>query len=709
MPRFSKHAIIRLLSQTFLSLVFLATLLVVSAQPASAEGLTGPNSPSKWDNINKDGGVGSGTELNCKFDDSATVFCENNETATNHNATKYYFDPVRSAAAGHDVFTPSNYGPDQGSDNDNKAGEPDKWGVVHFPESATGNYGLLYISKSATEWEGGTKENDVDTANISSEPDDADVCNIEKFRGDQEKSVTCTTGWTDPPESVTATYKTTEPQLVKKCDKGGLGFVLCPIQEMMIDVVSQLNEWLANLLDINTEGFQNETLKEASQNILNLTNAIYAIIFLVIIFANGLSIGIDSYALKKMVPRLVAAIILSQFAFFITGAFIEIGNILGRGITAFFASIVPETANRAGAGGALALGVLTAGAVLVAISMLVIVIIALLVVLAVLAIRWAILYALILVAPLAFAAHVLPNTDKLWKLWWTNLVKLVMMFPIIMAITSGAAFLGAIMVNSDSPGAIQVVGALLPFIGFLLIPKAFKWSGNIMAATGGKVAEYGTKRAKSSAKEGAQAKLTNKGIETGLKIPVLGKAVGNSKTLGTAIHKNMGQREKRIDSKQGLDSVSGSRLEKMAAAGHKGAKDEIQKKYSEELDKQETRARQGLSVDATKLVKLRTVLGGSEGSVEQTNRANLEASRLGNAAQQYVNDAPPGAAPREMPEIRYNKPGEKAPANAPAGTPDPQRNYFGGTPIVQPATPGTPPPRNPANPLQPPPPHGGHM
>ncbi len=423
-----------------------------------------------------------------------------------------------------------------------------------------------------------------------------------------------------------STFKSTQNAIKDSCDGGALGFILCPIQDAMLKVVETLNGWLANILDINTSGFQNDTLQRASQNILGLANAIYALIFLVIIFANGLSIGIDSYTLKKMVPRLVAAIILSQFAYFLTGAFIEFGNVLGRTVTAFFVQLVPESANGVGLGGAVTLGVLTGVAILLILVMLLVIIVAFLVVLGVLALRWAALYALILVAPLAFAAMVLPNTKKLFDLWWKNLLKLVMMFPIIMAITAGATFLSTVMIAEDAPLVIQIIGALLPFIGFLMVPKAFKWSGSLMAATGGKVSDWTAGKAKGtyqkSAKEGSIAKAKGKGLQiaggAATKMPVFGGAAGGALLKRGAAARGAASSAEKDYFKNFSDEDLGKYI---AATKGKGklagvAKGDLDRRISEKAkDQREYFSRTGTvdTVGAAKLEKLQAFKLGEVG------------------------------------------------------------------------------------------------
>jgi hypothetical protein len=727
MPRLNKSAIIRLMSRAGLVAIFAMAFFVISAGPALA---ANPNTPTKYDNVTADGSVNpTDIEFFCEFRSSAEVFCWRNAIANESNDLKegeksYWFDPQLSANAEHDVFRP-----DDGATTD-------AYGWLHFPNSASGDYSTVVVStlpiaesKTITA-DQGVSDNDVGGQdNHDKAPEDSGICNIEMFaKGD--KAISCDVG-DDPIRSVSnITYKSGFDSYVevKKCDKGGLGFVLCPIQEALIDVVKQLNEWLIELLDINTNSLNNQDLRDASQSLLNIANAFYAIIFLIIIFANGLSIGLDSYALKKMVPRLVAAIILSQFAFFITGAFIELGNVLGATISAFFLQL--SSAAAAGtAGGAAAAATLTATAVagalvvFVAITMIIIIIISILIVLAVLAIRLAGLYVLVLVAPLAFAAKVLPNTEKLFKTWSTNLVKLVMMYPIIMAITSGSAFIGTVMTSSSNAATIQIIGALVPFIGFLMVPKAFKWSGGLMAATGGKLASWGAKQGKSAAKdkwskEGGLKDQIDK--RSGGRIPT---SLGPISSLGKKeALKRTGRAQARIKNEEEswTKGLNDGQLGDIARGNSKlaePAKKVLKKKLSEEVDKQESRAAKGLLPDYKAINEKAAQLGyipmpAADANGDRDYGSTVAAAPLVDASGadtdygkvvRKINDARAAHAAGPGPTPPAGGPGTPpappaGPGRPPAG-PGPTPPAGGpGTPPAPPAGPGRP-PAGPAGPV----------
>ena len=694
-----------------------AVLLLIPVKTHAAE-----NVPSKYKSVSADGSANPlDNEFYCEFRSSAHIFCwrsaktDLNSTDAKEGEKSYWFDPQLSANAGHDVFRP---------DDDAKTSE---YGWLHFPNSASGDYSLAVVStlpiadsKNITA-DQGLADNDVSRqSDHATPPDSSNICNIEMFaKGD--KPISCDVG-DDPIKSVSnITYKSGFDSYVevKKCDKGGLGFILCPIQEGLVDVVEQLNQWLGKLLDINSSGFQNEDLRNASQQILNIANAIYALIFLVIIFANGLSLGIDNYTLKKVVPRLVAAIVLSQFAFWITGAFIEFGNVLGRAVSQFFLGLASSAAGGASGGtGGIATGLVGAlavvGAVLLIIFFLIIVIVAILVVLAVLALRWAVLYVLILVAPLAFAANVLPNTEKLWKLWSSNLVKLVMMYPIIMAIVSGSTFLGTVMTSDSNPTVIQIIGAFLPFMGFLLAPKALKWSGSIMAATGGKVASWSAGKTKGAVKDGWSK-------EGGVKDQIEKRGIPT--TLGS--NKDLFSTQKRMERKgrakarlkgaeegwtKGLDMDDLIPMANMKGDVGKNARKALRKLHSEELEKQLTKAARGEDFSVSKLNTMAQAVNGF-GDVD-SHGDSVELYELGSSNPDNAGVSPASPSYKkgyrerlEAVQLNATARGRGA-AGPPAGPPAPPAGPAAGPPV--PPAPPAGPPRPPAGPPAPPagPPHG---
>ncbi len=701
--------------KTILMAAAILTMIVLIGFPgeASAQGSApGPYTPNQYKSVSTlDGGFNPITDptsafkddLVCDIINSSKVHCElhsarfvNCGNSTSCNKKDYYYNPVKSAQIGKDVFEAEN------SDGTSDSVKNKEWGYVVFPlgktanssNDSSGDYSYIILTQDWRKYSPGEALYDTiagDDDNIK-KAGESGICSVvvnkdgpvECTIGGQNKGGTATAIGKKVSASSQNGYKSglkgfKENKGGDDCGGGGLDFILCPVKNLLQSTADTLSSWLMSILDVNTSGFQNADFMAANQRLLNLANAFYVLIFLIIIFANSFSIGLDSYALKKMVPRLVAAIILSQFAYLIAGAIVEVGNILGAGVQGFFSALGASGAD--GGAAQLTTALASVGAIFLVISMIVIAIVALIVVLGILALRMAMLYVLVLVAPLAFAAKVLPNTEKLFKTWWTNLIKLVMMYPIIVAIVYGSAAIGSIMKSDGNGTIIQIVGALLPFIGFLMVPKAFKWSGGLMAATGGKLGDWAAGKTKGAvkdswSKEGGYKDRIDKA--TGGRAPTkLGPITDFSRQERL---KRTGLAESRIKKeKEGWASGLSDDALMIEARTGKGktqtvAKDMLKKKYSEELEKQEGRAAKGLPVDATKLIQLRSALGESETAPEREQRRVLEATTLGRGVDSYLAGKPAGTA---APTITYKQNPKEAASEvhyfgtAPGATPSP--------------------------------------
>ena len=267
------------------------------------------------------------------------------------------------------------------------------------------------------------------------------------------------------------------------------------------------------------------SIKVMWNNMKNITLTVFILIFLVIIFANVATIGIDNYTIKKMLPRLVAAAILIQFSLLIVSLLVDIFNVLGKTVSELILSLAPATsvcptvasgpsgtgAGKVVMGAGLGVGVtaLLASPVGGPIALVgVVVIIVLVVMVAIAAIgafiallaRQLIIFALVLTAPLAFAAWILPGTEKYFKLWRDNLIKSLAMFPIAVSMLAAAVLFSTtvIQVNACEQefSLSTIMAALVPMVALLMLPKTFKWGGNLTSAIAGGIMGAAVARSK---------------------------------------------------------------------------------------------------------------------------------------------------------------------------------------------------------------------
>lgn len=214
----------------------------------------------------------------------------------------------------------------------------------------------------------------------------------------------------------------------------------------------------------------------------------------------------DAYTVKKVLPRLAIAVILIQLSWFLTTGAVFITNKVAFGIEGLMYGAFGGSANftldtlisstsssSATTIGLSALFVVAGtyfGGGVVAIAGFII--IALIVGFLSLAVRRAILILLVLLSPIAIVCWILPNTERFWKMWWDNFTKLLIMFPLIMAMIAAGRIFAKI---SGSTGSSDIVKVTIVIAGFfvplLLIPKTFALAGSAFAAMGGAIAQRG--------------------------------------------------------------------------------------------------------------------------------------------------------------------------------------------------------------------------
>lgn len=305
----------------------------------------------------------------------------------------------------------------------------------------------------------------------------------------------------------------TEPSFDGICrrDAGVLSWLVCPVVNFVNDFIGKLVGYVLDLL--KTEPLvlgtaRGDGLYTAWSQFRTIANILLVPLFLISIYAMIFSAN-NRYTVTRILPRLVVATLLMQFSFHIAGIIIDIGNVLGAGIASIFNTIngplessqishVPQhligssldnaVGAAVGTGLFLALGwffIATALPPLLIIAFAFMV--GIILTFVILALRQLAIVVLVVLAPLAFALGVLPSTEKWMREWFDNLIKLVLVYPIIVLFFSAASTLSLL---ADSTGrSSEVAGfvaALLPVIALVATPLVFRFAGNLfrnLAAT----------------------------------------------------------------------------------------------------------------------------------------------------------------------------------------------------------------------------------
>lgn len=289
-----------------------------------------------------------------------------------------------------------------------------------------------------------------------------------------------------------------------RCDVGGLSFAICPLINFMADATEWTAHTLQSILYIQPLPLTGTNdLHTAWASILTIANIMLALAFLFVIYSQATNTALSSYGVKKMLPRIIIAAVLMNLSYYVCALLVDLSNLAGVGISGFFAGVLngsvftnPQATLSNSFGGSKITEVAAGagvGAILI-FFFLVPVLLAALAVLFTLAARIAIIVLLVMVAPLAFAAWILPNTEKYFKKWYELFFNMLMIFPLIMG-TFAAAAVASQLIQSATIQQVQVQGApadfaqkvLLPLIALLVqalplfaLPFLFKTAGGVL-------------------------------------------------------------------------------------------------------------------------------------------------------------------------------------------------------------------------------------
>ena len=241
---------------------------------------------------------------------------------------------------------------------------------------------------------------------------------------------------------------------------GGLGWLICPVMTFVANINDAAYGAISGFLDIKPailSSGDNSGAKQGWDFFRNIANAIFAVIFLWIIFSQISNVGVSNYGIKKILPRLIIGALLVNLSYYLCQIFVDLSNILGHTLKDALESGAGEigtTSEAAGWGSAIAAtivgvgGVAAFAALAIGIPTLAAGFLAIMTVFIILVVRQAGIILLISMSPIAFAAWLLPNTEDLFKKWMKMFRGLLLVFPIISLLYGAGKLAGAVLVSS---------------------------------------------------------------------------------------------------------------------------------------------------------------------------------------------------------------------------------------------------------------------
>lgn len=247
-------------------------------------------------------------------------------------------------------------------------------------------------------------------------------------------------------------------------ESGDLGWFLCGALRIIDGAINGLDKAVNELLFINRDVYGDKGLDAAWGVMRNI--ALLLLVPLMIFMVIGTAIGFgpfDPYTVKKALPRMMVAVLFIVLSLPITRFGVELSNVVGQGVGNLIVSASPSKITSlqdifaqngltsgdslftgavvAGAGAAALFGGLTIGILL---SFALVTVVALLMGFVVLVMRQVLIVMLIVVAPLAILVWIFPGNDKLWAIWKTSFIAMLLLYPIIAVLIASGKFVAGI-------------------------------------------------------------------------------------------------------------------------------------------------------------------------------------------------------------------------------------------------------------------------
>lgn len=313
---------------------------------------------------------------------------------------------------------------------------------------------------------------------------------------EQSTSTTTTTTTTTTTKPASGSGESCEDSL------GALGWLVCPTTGKIAEATDWLYDKLESILIINpVEAQDGSPIYEIWKYVKGVTNVVFIILFLIVIYSQITGVGISNYGIKKILPKMIVVAILVNLSFIICSLAVDASNIVGNGLRGIFTSIEESTlssvdfeamssmstlsiydALQDGAAIAIAGGVIAfeTGSIWMLIPLVLGAIVSVASGLITIALRQAVVALLIMISPLAIVAYMLPNTEQWFKKWRQLLTKMLVFYPMFSLLFGASNLAGWAIISSAKDGFFLLVGIAVQIFPLFFSWKLMKMSGTFL-------------------------------------------------------------------------------------------------------------------------------------------------------------------------------------------------------------------------------------
>lgn len=256
---------------------------------------------------------------------------------------------------------------------------------------------------------------------------------------------------------------------------GGLAWLVCPGTGFLANVIDGAYNVLTRLIQVEPVTSDTDSpFFQIWSTCRKLTNIVFIIMMLLCIASQITGIGISNYGVKRMLPKLLAVIILSNLSFALCCIGIDLSNILGTGLRSIFEFVEEQSF----ANGSLSadfqffnasnivstfLGVGTAaaattiglaqiggftGLLWLVLPILLGGIFSIISAVLIMAGRQALIYILLMISPIAIVCYAMPNLSKWTDKWYQLFTRMLFFYPMFSALYGASRLAGLVVMCS---------------------------------------------------------------------------------------------------------------------------------------------------------------------------------------------------------------------------------------------------------------------
>ncbi len=290
---------------------------------------------------------------------------------------------------------------------------------------------------------------------------------------------------------------------------GALGWMICPLIYTLRDAAQGIfSGFIEPLLRVHdsiigelSKNDNTSTMYQAWSTFRNIGNILFVIALLFVIFSQVTGIGIDNYGIKRILPKLIVTAIIVNFSYIICGLLVDLSNIIGNSIKNIFESVQFTAGDKpsdglgpvgiitflvaAISGGAAAVaGVTVAGSIIGGGGLLTILVpvltflasavIAGFFAMLMLGVRQALVIIMIVISPVAFVLYAIPNTNPIFKKWFTLFRGLLMLYPVYCFMVGAGYMASKLIIKGSNEFYLQLVAGLISIAPYFAVPTMTK-------------------------------------------------------------------------------------------------------------------------------------------------------------------------------------------------------------------------------------------